>query len=260
MYLLYVDDSGDSGLTLRSPTPFFILSGLIVNEKNWNHIMQCLVDLRKYIKGKWGFNQRAEYKGTYIVNNKGSFYGKGIPPKERLNIYKEWMRTQSKLNIKILNICMRKEEIRNSNPDFSVYENAWRYLIQRFSNFLENSQSGEYGMVFPDKNNEKLVRNLIRKMRVYNPIPKRYQQTGGDFFEKPTKMIIEDPVTRDSKHSYFVQLCDLNAYALYRWEINSLKDAGVWEELKYVFEIIEPVLLKEACKDNKWGIVYYPKK
>lgn len=258
MYLLYVDESCDAGLDEKSPTDYFILSGLVINERDWNSIIQDLIDFRRYVKDRWGVKERTEYKGAHLVGNRGDFFGLDIPPQMRIKIYDEWLNLESGLPIKIINICMRKKLLREKAPDFPVYENAWRYMIQRFNNYLEKKGENEYGMIVADENNEKLIRNLVRKMKVYNPIPKRYKYVPGEYFNKPIRPVIEDPIMRNSKHSYFVQLSDINAYALLRWELQN--GIGVWEPLNSLFEKLFPVLLKEASRDNPFGVVYYPKK
>jgi hypothetical protein len=45
MYLMYVDESGDSGL-LRSPTNHFALSSLVVHESRWREFVNQLIAFR----------------------------------------------------------------------------------------------------------------------------------------------------------------------------------------------------------------------
>jgi hypothetical protein len=258
MFIMYVDETRDPGLVLTSPTDYYILSGLIVNEREWNDTIQNVIDLRRFIKDHWAIKQRAEYKGANIYGSRGDFYGVHVPPADRMHIYEEWINLEAKLPIRILNVCFRKVVLRSTNPDYPVYEGAWRFLIQRFNNFLERIDSKEHGIIIADEDNEKIIRKILRMMKVYNPIPKRYKNGVLTYFDKPIHMVIEDPVIRDSKHSYFVQLADLNAYALLRWELGNCE--GPWVGLNKFFEKLDPVLLKAASLDNPWGIVYYPKK
>lgn len=106
------------------------------------------------------------------------------------------------------------------------------------------------GIIISDTmNQESLVRNTMRKMRIHNPIPSHY----GPFYDNPIKNIIEDAFIRDSKHSYFIQTVDVIAQILYRREYPkaSLKKYNVD---KY-FELLKPILLTEAAKKDNWGIV-----
>lgn len=49
MYLMYVDESGDTGI-LNSPTRYFILSGIIIRELKWRDTLDELVLFRKYLR------------------------------------------------------------------------------------------------------------------------------------------------------------------------------------------------------------------
>lgn len=49
MYLMYVDESGDSGLT-NSPTQFFVLSGLVAHEIRWLPVLQQIMQFRRWIR------------------------------------------------------------------------------------------------------------------------------------------------------------------------------------------------------------------
>ncbi len=86
-------------------------------------------------------------------------------------------------------------------------------------------------------------------MRVYNPVPSHF----GGIYQAPTDNILEDPFARNSQHSYFIQAVDCIAHTLYRREFpkGSLKKFGVDK----LFDYVEPLLLKEANKSDKDGIV-----
>ena len=86
-------------------------------------------------------------------------------------------------------------------------------------------------------------------MRVYNPIPSHFTE----YYNAPTDNIIEDSFMRNSKNSYFIQTVDAIAHCLYRREKprSSLKKYGV----DTFFNYIEPILLKEASKNDDYGIV-----
>jgi hypothetical protein len=45
MYMMYVDESGDPGMT-GSPTRYFVLSGVVVHELGWRDYLEQLLDFR----------------------------------------------------------------------------------------------------------------------------------------------------------------------------------------------------------------------
>ncbi|NBC56895.1 MAG: hypothetical protein GVY05_01220 [Bacteroidetes bacterium] len=104
-------------------------------------------------------------------------------------------------------------------------------------------------MVVDDTDSIKL-QNLQRKMRIYNPTPTHY---GEGSYNAPINNILEDPFSRNSAQSYFIQTVDIIAHLLYRKEYpkGSLKKYG----MEHLFNRLEPVLLKKASKSDNLGIV-----
>ncbi len=149
-------------------------------------------------------------------------------------------------SVKIINICLDKKEV-----ELGGYKNynelAWNRLIQRYDRYLK--VEGDLGIVVPDDTDETMIRNLMRKMRVYNPVTSHY----GGTYQAVTDSIIEDPFMRDSKHSYLVQIADVVSHLLFRKEYpkGSLKKYG----LHLYFDSLEPILLKEASREDSLGVV-----
>lgn len=97
---------------------------------------------------------------------------------------------------------------------------------------------------------------LLRRMRVYNPMPSRY----GHWEGKPTKnvpieRIVEDIVFRESHKSDLIQMADFCAYALLRSEhpLASKNKYG----LHKAFDAVSPVCLLEAyaADPRRLGII-----
>ena len=122
-------------------------------------------------------------------------------------------------------------------------ELIWTWLLQRFETFLERNNHA-FGMVFADQTNEIKLRRLLRRMRVFNYVPSRY----GGSYAAPIIQVVEDPVMRDSRHSYFVQLADLSAHALYR----KLYPKGSYRRFNIdrLFEELNQLSLREAARDD----------
>ena len=68
MYLMYVDESGDTGL-VDSPTRYFALSGIIVHESAWRQFLERLIAFRKTLRSVYGLPVRAEiHTSTRIIS------------------------------------------------------------------------------------------------------------------------------------------------------------------------------------------------
>ena len=71
MFLLYVDESGDSGM-VRSPSDYFVLTGLVIHELRWNEYLDRIVDYRKRMRNSFGLLLREEIHSAHLINTPGS--------------------------------------------------------------------------------------------------------------------------------------------------------------------------------------------
>lgn len=248
MYLMYVDESGDPGKYSGKNSRHYILSGLIIPENNWKETLERIKQFRKYLKETYGFKYRLELHSSELIRiNKIKDY-RQISKKKRIEIYKQHIQNMPSIfsTGKIINICFDKKEESNLNEFQTV---CWNRLINRYDAFLKKSNNSK-GIIVCDDSDEPLLRNLMRKMRIYNPIPSHY---GNSYYQSPINNILEDIFHRDSRHSYFIQAVDAIAHVLYRREYpkGSLKKHGIerW------FNFLEPLLIKEASNSDELGIV-----
>jgi hypothetical protein len=195
--------------------------------------------------------------GNNNLAGRGAVFGKGMTLQDRIRLFQLVAEAVAQMpGVHTINICVRK-----TAPQFQdrrgrdVYETAWKFLLQRFHNFIDRKRNRgvtQYGMVIHDSGHEVEIRKLMRRLRVYNPVPSRF---GGGPRNIPLLTLIEDPIPRDSYHAQFIQLCDYLAYALLRREEPSPKYPG----LDQVFAITDPVILKAAAQHDPDGIVRFPR-
>lgn len=246
MHIMYVDESGDPGIH-QYGSPFFILSGLIVSQDEWQKYLDRLKTFRKSIKTDYNLLLRAEVHASELIRiNKTSSY-REIRKSDRIKILKAYCQQIPLIfdTAKVINVCLKKADFQNPEE---VQLTAWNRIIQRFDTYLKKAAKDK-GIIISDDTDGHKVMQLLRKMRVYNPIPSHF----GASYNAPTDSIIEDLFQRNSQHSYFIQTVDVIAHVLYRKEYpkGSLKKFG----LEYFFDILDPVLLKEAAKGDDFGIV-----
>jgi hypothetical protein len=252
MFLLYVDESGDSGL-INSPVSYFILSGLVIHELRWNSVLNELIDFRKYLRSNKGLKLREEIHASDFINNPGDL--KRIKRNDRADILKKcahWIASQTDLNI--INIVVDK---RGRTDD--IFEIAWRALIQRFENTLNHrnfpgpQNPDERGLIIPDNTDNKKLQQLLRKMRRFNLVPNSTSTYAGGQRNLALRYIVEDPFFKNSADSLFHQMVDVAAYSVRQlYEPNKyIKKKG----LKNMAYILDPVLCKYASRTNAHGIV-----
>ena len=133
MYIIYVDESGDTGL-VNSPSDYFILSGLIVYELRWQATLQQLIDFRKRMRSLYGLKMDDELHASAMIHKPGQL--DRIPKYERLAILRNFASEIAQLeDCNIISIVVDK---RNKALDYDVFERAWNALINRFETTIRN--------------------------------------------------------------------------------------------------------------------------
>lgn len=245
---MYVDESGDPGNN-TAQSNYFCLSSMVVHESKWREMIDAHIGFRKTLKSIYGFPLREEIHSVELIR-KNQF---GIEKFQRLAILRNYLDEIAKMDfVSITNIVVDK---RGKPADFDIFDAAWRTLFQRFENTLLHgnfplARRESFGLVYTDATSGKKLSQLMRKMSVYNPIPKKF---GSGSFNSPISRIIEDPSERDSKSSLPIQTCDVIAYFLHqKLHPNSfVRRKGA---AKY-FDRLDPVLNKKASGSDPQGIV-----
>lgn len=226
MYFAYFDESGDSGFT-NSPTDTFTLACVLLHDSDWLNALDQTVAFRRFLKQKFGIPPRVELKATGLIHNKGEFRKIGLSFQARMAVYEAAMRFQRKLGlVKVFSVVVVKSRIQKQQGT-DVREVAWRYAIQRLERF--GTAQKDNIMVVPDDGHGEFIRKKIRGMRRFSKVPSAY---GNAALERNATNIVEDPVNRNSKESFFTQFADLNAYAAFRMAFpGNTFDGKVWEKL-----------------------------
>lgn len=251
MYVVYVDESGDVGSKAGS-SRYFVLSGFVVHELRWHDTLDSIIDFRKRTRVKYGLKLREEIHASHFIHSPGDLAR--IAKSIRLRLLRDVIDFQAGLpDVSILNVVVDK----NGKPgDYDVFLSAWRALIQRFENTVSHRNfpgprnPQDFGLLVVDQTEEPKLRSLTRKMRVYNPVP---NMDGSGYRQLPITTMVEDAVHRNSLHSYFIQLSDVNAYFLYQKQAPAgyIRKKGA----RHYFDRLDPVLCKVASLSDAQGIV-----
>ena len=215
MYLLYADESGDTGL-IASPTKYFILSGLVVHETRWRAFLDDIVAFRRHLRATKGLKLREEIHAAPFITNPGALVR--IKRNDRLDILKQCLDfLGNRSDISLCTVAVNKT---TKPAGYDVFESAWQALIQRFDNTMRNRNypgafADQRGLVLPDNTDGGKLTALMRRMRHYNPVPNNsaHQTQGAGYRNLALQSVIEDPFLKDSAHSFIHQLVDVVAYA-----------------------------------------------
>lgn len=250
MYIMYVDESGDTGLG-NTQTTHFVLSGIVVHESRWRDFIGALIALRKTLRSVYGLPVRGEIHSSEFINSRPF----NIEKHDRLAILRNCLDEMAKIDfISITNVVVTKA---GKPQDYDVFHSAWGTLFQRFENTLlhgnfPGKHSRDHGILLTDATAGTKLLRLVRRMAVYNYIPND-QRYGGGSRNIPIQRIIEDPHLKDSAETYPIQMCDVAAYFLYqRYSPNAYIRK---KRATRYFDRLTPVLNTRASRFNPLGIV-----
>lgn len=255
MYYAYFDESGDDGYE-KSPTRTFSLACLLVHDTNWLKAFDQTIALRRYIKTNFRIGMRAEIKATWLIHNRGDVAPAGLTFQSRLQVFKTAMRFQRKCGLfTVFAVLIDKESVRKK-AEYHPRDIAWHYAIQRLERFGQDKKENIH--ILPDEGHKDFIKKKVRRMRRFGPVASAY---GGSSLRRAAVNILEDPSDRTSRESYFIQLCDLNAYAAFRKVFPGRDiDASFWDQLGTARLIeVNKVSDKVREKDGPEGIVVWPK-
>jgi hypothetical protein len=229
MHLAYVDESGSTG---AGASLTFTLGCVLVDATRWPDVFDDVIEYRRFLRDEFKIPVRAEIKANYLLRNGGDFRSLKLSERARYRIYRGLMRLQSKLELLAFAVVIRKDVAAKKGLILDPREVAWEYLIQRLERFTTNDKT--HVLLFHDEGEGAIVRSLTRKAR-------RIGTAGSAFgigsLKRPARLILDDPVSRKSHESYFVQLADLNAYAAFRSlypppvRLVNIVPQDMWDEL-----------------------------
>ena len=245
-YFLYVDESGDPGQNIDITT-HFVLAGFLIEAGLWLSYLNKLKSFRKTLQRHYDLRLADELHARDIWVAGGDFRRLRLSYKQRRRLFTDiafFVRASSEIKVIVVSIDKRQFQARPTNV--KLY--AWKLLIQRLENFL--LAGGAHGIVIADEGTEKLIRDQVRKMRLYNPIPSKL----GEYRRQEIVRVLEDPFFRKSKESYFVQVADVISY-LCRLRDNATARQKKWG-LHKIYKIMKPRYLLEAGRRDSYGFVY----
>ncbi|SCW34358.1 DUF3800 domain-containing protein [Eubacterium ruminantium] len=257
---VYCDETGDDGKNTLS-SDIFVLTSIYMPSEAWNENYKRIKDFRKDWKDKYGLHVTEEMHTKQFLTDKDPFRNYGWTIEQKQEMLKEFTLLIASLDIRIINTIIDKTKI--TTDEYNVLENALTYSVQR----IENDSAGDWNyIIISDKGRISPMRKTARAIRAYNPI---HSQFGG-MINKPIKYLLEDVLEKDSKESYYIQICDFVSYFVHLfYTVKYLKK----EKPKRVSRLIDDVFVGrvmatlrdagvlnlKANSSNEYGLVIYPK-
>jgi len=210
----------------------FTLGCVLIEAERWPDVFDDMIDYRRYLRDRFKIPVRAELKANYLLRNGGPLRPLHLSEGARFAVYRGHMRLQAKLGLKCFAIMIRKNVMEARGLTLNPRHVAWEYLIQRLERFTTKEKT--HVVVFHDEGEGGIARTLTRKARRAGSAGSAF---GTGSLKRPARLLLDDPVSRKSHESYFLQLADLDAYAAFRSyypppkrPINIVPQ-GMWDQL-----------------------------
>ncbi|MDD7966172.1 DUF3800 domain-containing protein [Actinomycetospora lemnae] len=229
--IAYVDETGDTGDVAKSgSSSCYGLGCLLMELDSWGASFESTLELRRRLKQSHGLPFRTEVKANYLIRGGGPIRALNLAPNHRSIIYRAHLRHVAQLRARAFAVVVDKRSARMQSDGF--FFTAWQALMNR----LERTSTKERQpiLIVHDEGEDFAVRREVRKARRFLTAGKAY---GGGYFIQPLKWIVEDPVPRNSQHSYYIQIADMIAYAGWRTYMAPSKGVAqvvpqsMWQEL-----------------------------
>ncbi len=237
MYLIYIDESYDE--------THFVYSAMFINAFKWNFYFNHLLNWRRDWFEKYQIDLDTEIHATDLAAGRGQPHH-NRNKEFRANLFCEAIaRIEAMEDIKVINAVTS-----NKKKHLQLFE----YMLNRINKTLDATNS--FGVLICDEGNENQLTSIVRKMKKENHIPDSLEIFGlsGTKRNVPLERIIEDPLFKTSKSSYFIQLSDLLAFSLLR---NEKPVSSTSELVRKSFNQLDKALVKNAfARDpKKKGII-----
>lgn len=213
MLLAYVDESGDPfGDPAQRGSPAYTLGVVVVRDHEWADAFDALINMRRDLKNTFAIPVRAEVKAAYLVRNEGPLKGARLSSSQRRYIYRRHFQVMERSSIRAFAVVADKQQLARAGNLAQTRELVWDTLFQRLSLMHDRDDPGRVSPVLlvHDEGEELTIRKYARRARRFLTAGSAY---GTGSLRLSQRWLIDDPVSRQSDHSLFVQCADLVAYA-----------------------------------------------
>lgn len=248
MYLMYIDESGDTIPLSQKGKKFLVLTGCIFFEKDKIEAEKSF----RETKQKYYQNTEIEIKSNFLryANPDLSEYSP-IKLNDRAKydeLEKEVADLLKKIPITLFSVVIDKEGYWKKYPAQNPYNAAYIFLSERFQKFLEEKKS--YGIAIIDPREGQVEKHFIG-----NELDNIHDKLRwDDGFWKKCPNIIEKVLFSASDKTIGIQIADLFCYPVFHvFEYNKTKD-----EYWRFRDLVCPKLYKVNSNVTGMGLKFFP--
>lgn len=261
MYISYYDETGDDGFPKYS-SKLFVLTAVYTHNSHWKENHEKIHKFRRTLKEDYGLPVSCEMHTKYFLLNKKPFRQLELPDEDRLAIIDRFCDLIAEINVKTVNVVIDKTKIKS--PKYNVLDSALTYSVQRIENDLRKNDPDKNFLIITDEGRVGKMRSTTRRVQQFNYIPSKYYSQP---YRDEIKLLIEDPLPKDSKESHFIQIADLISYIVFLYSVykfnvgklhNRLSESIDQTKVVSWMEKLKKSLNTEASSRDPYGVVCYP--
>lgn len=252
MRLYYLDESEGKR--------YYVRSALGIDEEVWNEAFNAIRDWRKEVMRLYHIPLFKELHASDLLAGRGMLVREGrewrrVKQRDAAKIFTSGLQLLEEVaqklsgGLEIINTSLPKDPGTKRNID----------TMDRIFNRIQTSVSRQDRRAFLifDEGSEKQIAYLYRKMRVFNPVPSKYEQwdTGEEWKNIPIQNIIGGPAFRSSAGDYFLQMVDFVAHSLLKQDEQPPIPRIARYNLDKAFGLLDTALNKLASTDDSKGVV-----
>lgn len=262
MQISYFDESGDDGYP-RYSSPHFVLTSVYLHYLNWKNAFDELRQFRRDLRDSYSIPIKWEFHTKYFVLNKKPYRRLQLSDADRISIMDSFCDLIASMDVRLINVAIVKPRIQN--PGYEVLDTAVKYLVQRIENDLDPVQNPENKfMIITDPGRVGKMRSTTRRIQRINYIPSKF---GGTSYRSEIRSLVEDPLPKDSRESYFIQIADLAAFIVYLYAIIETGHGAFHGRMPSLINAskvhdwlarLSPSLNLQAAGADPYGVKFHP--
>jgi len=248
MYLMYIDESGDTIPISQKGKRFLVLTGCIIHEKDKSEIEKLFRD----IKQKYYQNPDIEIKSNflrYANPDLAEFSPIKLNSREQYNqLELEITELLKSIPVDIFSVVICKEDYWKKYPSQNPYNIAYIFLTERFQKYLQEKNSLGISIIDPREGQVEKHYIGLELDKIHNKL--RWD----DGFWRKCPNVIEKVLFSSSDKTIGIQVADLFCYPIFHiFEYNKSRD-----EYWRFREITFPRLYKKESKLDGIGLKLFP--
>jgi len=249
MYILYIDESGDTIPLSQDGKKFLVLTGCIIHEDDIQQVQEKF----RQIKKDFFQNEEIEVKSNFLRYANPDI---NIDSPLKLNSKEKYDELEAEITkflaslpISLYTVVIDKKSYWDQYPSQNPYDIAYVFLLERFHKYIAEKKS--LGICIIDPREGQVEKHFIGNelSRIHDKM-----RWGDGKIWKKCPRVIEKLLFSQSDQTIGIQIADLFCYPTYHVFEYNKKPKEYWR----FHELTYPKLFKHQGKIDGYGLKFFP--